>query len=144
MTDEEKKPRITKSGDIDKRCTRSIGNNGVKRGPDKKPRKKPTGYYTLKDEVRAMLRYRMEKLIEFFGSPHNTTKALGVTHQQIQQWRRDGKVSIPGCRKAQNFYKKNKGAGYTARWLRPDLKFDCNGKALEKRCTKFEMMVVVK
>ena len=34
---------------VDKRTLN--GNNGTSRGKDKKPRKKPTGYYVLKDEV---------------------------------------------------------------------------------------------
>ena len=43
---------------VDKRTIN--GNNGTQRGKDKKPRKRRTGYYVLKDEVRAGLRARLE------------------------------------------------------------------------------------
>lgn len=48
-----KEPRIAVStGQVDKRTVN--GNNGTRRGKDKKPRKRKTGYYVLKDEVRAL------------------------------------------------------------------------------------------
>ena len=46
------------TGEIDKRTIN--GNNGVKRGKDKKKRKRKTGYYVLKDEVKAGLRARLD------------------------------------------------------------------------------------
>lgn len=52
-----KEQRIAVStGKIDKRTIN--GNNGTRRGKDKKKRKRPTGYYVLKDEVRAGLKAR--------------------------------------------------------------------------------------
>ena len=59
-----KEPRIAVStGEVDKRTLN--GNNGTRRGKDKKKRKRKTGYYVLKDEVRAGLRARLDIIREY-------------------------------------------------------------------------------
>lgn len=127
---------------VDKRTIN--GNNGTQRGPDKKPRKRRTGYYVLKDEVRAGLRARLDAVIEYYGSPAEMTRRLGVTHQLIQQWKRHGMISVYGAMAVHRDYVRNKCKGYRASFCRPDLKFDSNGKALTMRCQKREMLRVVK
>ena len=88
------------TGEVDKRTIN--GNNGTRRGKDKKPR------------------------------------------QTIQQWRKRGMISAEGARKVHNDYKRNGCKGYRAAFCRPDLRFDSNGKALTKKCDRYEMLRVVK
>lgn len=137
-----KEQRIAVStGKIDKRTIN--GNNGTRRGKDKKKRKRPTGYYVLKDEVRAGLKARLDILIEYYGSVSAMAKRLNVSQQTVNQWRVRGMISAAGAQKVHNDYKKYGCQGYRASFCRPDLRFDSNGKPLTKRCDKREMLRVV-
>ena len=138
-----KEQRIAVStGKIDKRTIN--GNNGTRRGKDKKKRKRPTGYYVLKDEVRAGLKARLDILIEYYGSVSAMAKRLNVSQQTVNQWRVRGMISAAGAQKVHNDYKKYVCQGYRASFCRPDLRFDSNGKPLTKRCDKREMLRVVR
>ena len=138
-----KEQRIAAStGKIDKRTIN--GNNGTRRGKDKKKRKRPTGYYVLKDEVRAGLKARLDILIEYYGSVAAMAKRLNVSQQTVNQWRVRGMISAAGAQKVHNDYKKYGCQGYRASFCRPDLRFDSNGKPLTKRCDKREMLRVVR
>lgn len=130
------------TGEVDKRTVN--GNNGTSRGPDKKPRKKPTGYYVLKDEVKATLNARLNMVIEYFGGPAATCKALKVSHAALHEWRNRGMISVNGAMAVHRDYHRNGCKGYRASFCRPDLRFDSNGKALTKRCDRREMLRVVK
>ena len=100
-----KEQRIAVStGKIDKRTIN--GNNGTRRGKDKKKRKRPTGYYVLKDEVRAGLKARLDILIEYYGSVSAMAKRLNVSQQTVNQWRVRGMISAAGAQKVHNDYKK--------------------------------------
>lgn len=127
---------------IDKRTLN--GNNGTRRTADKKPRKRPTGYYVLKDEVKAGLRARLEAVIEFYGTKANAARELRVSSAVINEWFKRGMVSARGAQLAHNAYKRNGSKGYRATWCRPDLTFDGNGKPLTLRCKKREMLRVVR
>lgn len=127
-------------GEVDKRTIN--GNNGTVRTQDKKQRKRPSGYYVLKDEVRAGLRARLEMLLDFYGTKANIAKQLNVSHQTVEQWFDRGMISARGAQRAHNAYKRNK-EGFRATFCRPDLQFDGNGKPLTLRCKKRHMLRVV-
>ncbi|WP_215732760.1 Cro/Cl family transcriptional regulator, partial [Escherichia coli] len=76
---------------VDKRTIN--GNNGTVRTEDKKQRKRPSGYYVLKDEVRAGLRARLEIVLDFFGTKANMAKQLKVTPQIVEEWFNRGMIS---------------------------------------------------
>lgn len=126
--------------EIDKRTLN--GNNGSIRTEDKKPRKRPSGYYVLKDEVRAGLRARLEIVLDFYGSKANLAKQLKVTRQAVEEWCKRGMISARGAQLAHNRYKRT-GEGFRATFCRPDLQFDGNGKPLTLRCKKRQMLRVV-
>lgn len=126
--------------EIDKRTLN--GNNGTIRTADKKPRKRPSGYYVLKDEVRAGLRARLEIVLDFYGSKANLAKQLKVTRQAVEEWCKRGMISSRGAQLAHNRYKRT-GEGFRATFCRPDLQFDGNGKPLTLRCKKRQMLRVV-
>ena len=126
---------------VDKRTLN--GNNGTKRGADVKRRKRPVGYYVLKDEVKAGLRARLDTVLEFYGSPAKLAKELKVSLQVVYEWRQRGMISARGAQLAHNAYKRN-GGGFRASWCRPDLSFDGNGKPLTVRCKKRHMLRVVR
>lgn len=127
---------------IDKRTLN--GNNGTSRGKDKKKRKRPTGYYVLKDEVRAGLTARMELVIDAFGGVAKTAKELGVSIQVVQQWRKRGMISADGAYLVHKSYRRNNCKGFRASFCRPDLRFDSNGKPVTRRCDRREMLRVVR
>ena len=130
------------TGEVDKRTIN--GNNGTRRGKDKKQRKRNTGYYVLKDEVKAGLRARLEFVCQYYGTQAEMCRRLSVSHQTIQQWRKRGMISAEGARKVHNDYKRNGCKGYRAAFCRPDLRFDSNGKPLTLKCDRREMLRVVK
>lgn len=130
------------TGEIDQRTLR--GNNRTRRGPDKKPRKRPTGYYVLRDEVRAGLRARLDMICEYYGSPSEMKRRLKVSYQTIQQWKKRGMISADGARRVHADYIRQGFKGYRALFCRPDLKFDPNGRPLTRRCQRREMLRVVK
>lgn len=127
---------------IDKRTIN--GNNGTQRGEDKKPRKRRTGYYVLKDEVRAGLRARLDAVFEYYGTQAEMARRLKVTYQALQNWKKNGMISVHGAMAVHRDYVRNKCKGYRASFCRPDLQFDSNGKALTMRCQKREMLRVVR
>lgn len=129
------------TGEVDKRTLN--GNNGTKRGEDKKERSRPCGYYTLKDEVRASLRTRLEIVLDFYGGKSKLAKAANVTHAVVSEWCKRGMISAKGAQKLHGKYKRT-GEGYRASFIRPDLRFDSNGKPLTLRCDRREMLRVVK
>ena len=134
--------RIAEStGEIDRRHIN--GNNGTRRGKDIKPRQR-CGFYILKDEVRAGLRARLDALIEYYGSPSATAKALKVTNQNVNEWKVRGMISWQVAEAAHRAYRRQGCKGYRASWLRFDIKFDSNGKCLEKRCKNRKFMRVVR
>lgn len=128
------------TGEIDKRTLN--GNNGTRRGMDKNQRMR-TGYYVLKDEVKAGLRARLNMVCEYYGSQAEMCRRLNVTFQVIDQWHRRGMISARGAQKVHNDYKRNGCKGYRASFCRPDLKFDTNGKPITLRCDRREMLRVV-
>ena len=130
------------TGQIDKRTIN--GNNGTRRGKDKKPRRPKTGYYILKDEVKAGLKARLDILLEYYGSPSEMARRLKVSTQVVNHWKNRGMISIAGATKVHNDYKRNGCKGYRASFCRPDLRFDANGKPLTKKCDRREMLRVVK
>lgn len=127
---------------IDKRTLN--GNNGTRRGADKQQRKRPTGYYVLKDEVRAGLRARMETVLEYYGGVTKLSKELRIPRATVVEWEKRGMISARGAQKIHNLYKRKGSVGFRAKWCRPDLTFDGNGKPLTTRCKKREMLRVVK
>ena len=127
---------------IDKRTLN--GNNGTSRGKDKTKRKRPNGYYVLKDEVRAGLTARMELVIDAFGGIAGTAKELGVIIQVVQQWRKRGMISADGAYLVHKSYRRNNCKGFRASFCRPDLRFDSNGKPVTRRCDRREMLRVVR
>ena len=130
------------TGEIDKRTIN--GNNGTRRGKDKKPRKHRTGFLILRDEVKASLKSRLDILIEYYGGVPAMARRLRVSQQVVNQWRKRGMISAAGAQKVHNDYKYNGCKGYRASFCRPDLRFDSNGKPLTTRCDKYEMLRVVK
>lgn len=132
----------TLSGAVDKRSLN--GNNGTKRKADLKPRKKRTGYYVLKPEVKAGLAARLDQVLEYYGSPAALVKAIGINHATLYEWRQRGMISARGATLIHKDYIRNKCQGFRATFCRPDLRFDNNGNALTVRCDKREMLVVVK
>lgn len=127
---------------IDKRSLN--GNNGTRRGADVKPRKKKTGYYVLKEEVRAGLRARMEIIIKHYGGAAALAHEIGVSPAVVYEWQKRGMISAEGARKLQVAYKRNGCNGYRASFARFDLRFDSNGKPLTLRCDKRQYLEVVK
>lgn len=138
----ENKRIAVSTGEVDKRTIN--GNNGTKRGKDKKPRKRKTGYYVLKDEVKAGLKARFEIVLEYFGSQAEMARRLRVSGQTVQQWKARGVISADGARRVHMDYKRNGCKGYRASFCRPDLRFDSNGKPLTTKCDKRDMLRVVK
>ncbi|MEG0209034.1 MULTISPECIES: hypothetical protein [Gammaproteobacteria] len=130
------------TGEVDKRTVN--GNNGTKRGNDKTERKRPTGYYVLKDEVKAGLAARLEMVIEFYGSQTKVAKMIGVSFGTVNEWRKRGMISARGAQSLHNAYKRNGSKGFRASFCRPDLRFDGNGKPITLRCDRFEMLRVVR
>lgn len=130
------------TGEVDKRTIN--GNNGTRRGKDKKPRKRKTGYYVLKDEVKAGLRARLDILLEYYGTQAEMSRRLKVSCQTINQWKKRGMISASGAHKVHQDYKRHGCKGYRASFCRPDLKFDSNGKPLTLKCEKREMLRVVR
>lgn len=126
---------------IDKRTTN--GNNGTKRREDAKPRKRPVGYYVLKDEVKAGLRARFEAVMDFYGGLAGMARAAKVTPQTVQEWKRRGMISANGARAFQRAYKRDGCVGFRASFCRPDLTFDNVGRPLTVRCKKREMLRAV-
>lgn len=126
---------------IDKRTIN--GNNGTRRGLDKQPRKRPTGYYVLKDEVKAGLRARMETVLEFYGGIGKLAKVLKISRGVVVEWEKRGMISARGCQRLHNLYKRT-GSGFRASWCRYDLRFDGNGKPLTLRCDKHHYLHRVK
>ncbi|QXG07651.1 hypothetical protein [Erwinia phage Snitter] len=127
---------------VDKRSLN--GNNGTRRGCDVKPRKKKTGYYVLKDEVRAGLAARLEIVMEYYGGMAKMARELGVSIQVVSEWRKRGMVSASGAKKIHMSYKRAGCNGYRASFVRFDLRFDSNGTPLTKFCDKRQYLDVVK
>lgn len=130
------------TGEVDKRTIN--GNNGTRRGKDKKPRRRKTGYYVLKDEVKAGLKARLEIVLEYYGTKAEMARRLQVSNQTIQQWFSRGMMSAEGAHRVHKDYKRQGCKGYRASFCRPDLKFDSNGKPLTLKCEKREMLRVVR
>jgi hypothetical protein len=126
------------TGEVDKRTKN--GNNGTRRGPDKKPRKKAAVLNDLTDEAKAGLRKRMEMVIEYYGNTNNLVRRLGMTHGAVRWWLARGRISPEGARRIHRDYKKNGRVGFTASFCRPDLKFDTNGKCVGGRNLRKEFI----
>lgn len=109
----------------------------------KKQRKRPVGYYVLKDEVVAGLKARLDIVTEHFGGKWKMSKELKVSYQVVVEWHKRGRISAEGARKIHYHYKKNGNRGFRATYCRPDLEFDNNGKATTLRCKKRHMLRVV-
>lgn len=126
------------TGEPDKR-TRN-GNNGTRRGPDKKPRKRCIAYDILKDEVKASLAHRLQCVIDYYGSKAETCRRLKVSKHTLNMWIYRGKISPEGARRVHRDYIRNDFTGYRATFCRPDLRFDANGKAISNRCSRKDML----
>lgn len=129
------------TGEVDKRTIN--GNNRTKRGPDKQPRKRKTGYYVLKDEVKAGLAVRCNNVIDHYGGPGPLSRLLRINVETIIGWRNRGQISPRGAQIIHNLYKRQ-GGGFRATYCRPDLRFDGNGKPLTTKCDRREMLRVVR
>lgn len=103
-------------------------------------RKKRTGFYILKEEVKAGLRARLDAVFEYYGSLSEMSRRLGFSMQAINEWRRSGKISAGGAYAVHRDYKRNGCKGFRASFCRPDLRFDTNGKPLTTRCDRPEML----
>lgn len=132
-------PRIAEStGAIDKRCIN--GNNGTRRGKDKKPRKAPPRW-VLKPEVKAGLKARFDQVLEFYGGIGSMARALKVPYVTVRNaYKLRGMISPELARRVQYHRKMNGFVGFTAAFCRPDLDFDTNGRAKSTKCTKKHMM----
>lgn len=86
----------------------------------------------------------MDALIEYYGGPAACAKALKVSNQTVQGWKDRNMISWQGAEAAHRAYRRQGCKGFRAAWLRFDLKFDGNGKCLEKRCKNKKFMRVVK
>lgn len=125
------------TGKIDRRCLN--GNNNTKRGKDKKPRRRKF-VTVLKDEVAAGLKARLDIVLEYYGGAYRLAKIIGVTPQSVESWVKRGRISPDGARRIQNDYRRNGCSGFRASYCRPDLKFDGNGKPLERKCSDPKML----
>lgn len=133
-----KKPLLTKSGAIDKRSLN--GNNGLRRGPDKKPRKKASTIEDMSEEAIAGLRHRMEQVLEYYGSKRNLARRCKTTCGAVDWWVKRGRISPRGAESVHRDYLKNGRIGFTASFCRPDLKFDNNGKCKGGRKIRKEFL----
>ncbi|WEY17688.1 putative transcriptional regulator [Vibrio phage Vc1] len=126
------------TGEIDKRCIN--GNNGTRRGKDKKQRKIPPKW-RLKPEVRAGLKARFEQLLTICGGLLEMAKAFKVCCVRLTNAYRLRGMIPPEVARRVHYHKKMNGfTGYTATFCRPDLEFDNNGKAYSTTCRKRHMM----
>ncbi|ATN94091.1 transcriptional regulator [Shigella phage vB_SflS-ISF001] len=134
--------RIAEStGEIDTR--HNNGNNGTRRGKDKMPRLR-CGFYIHIEETRAGLPARLDALIVYYGGPAASAKALKVSIQTVQGWKVRNMISWQAAEAAHRASRRQGCKGFRAAWLRFALKFDGNGKCLEKRCKIKKFMRVVK
>jgi hypothetical protein len=129
------------TGKVDKRTIN--GNNGTRRGKDRQRRKPLSGYFVLKDEVRAGLRARLEEVIAYYGGQAKLAREIGVTTKVVTGWVARGMISIKGAELIQNDYRRKGFSGFRASYCRPDIKFNTNGKRLENRCSNRKMMRMV-
>lgn len=111
---------------------------------DGTPRKRPTKYFVLKDEVKESLRVRMMEVIRYHGGPYRLAKKLRIGTQVVNEWVKRGKISSQGAQKIHNLYKREDCQGYRASFCRPDLEFTPNGKPLTLKCKKQHMLRMVK
>ncbi|AZS06344.1 putative transcriptional regulator [Pantoea phage vB_PagS_AAS23] len=126
------------TGEPDKRPKN--GNNGTRRGPDKRPRKRCIGYDILKDEVKASLANRLQTVLAYYGTKAEMGRRLKVSKQTINAWIMRGRISTEGARRVHRDYIRNGFSGYRASFCRPDLRFDANGKAVSQRCNRKDMV----
>lgn len=125
------------TGKIDKRCIN--GNNGTRRGKDKKPRKAPPRW-TLKPEVKAGLKARFDVVLEHFGGLAGMARALKMKYGAVMSAYMRGMISPEMARRVHTHHRTHGFNGYTAAFCRPDLDFDNNGKPKTLRCQKRHMM----
>ncbi|HAK2374339.1 TPA: hypothetical protein H1940_004771 [Salmonella enterica] len=126
------------TGEIDKRTIN--GNNGVRRGKDRKRRAPASGYLVLKDEVKAGLRARLDEVIKAYGGCAALSREIGVCPRTIWAWKKRGMISVKGAQLIQKDYRRKGFNGFRAPYCRPDIKFDNNGKPLENRCSNRRLM----
>lgn len=129
------------TGEIDKRTLN--GNNGVKRGRDRRKRKPLYGYLVLKDEVKAGLKARLNEVIDAYGGAAVLAREIGVPSKTVYGWKDRGMISVEGAYLIQKDYRRKCFNGFRAAYCRPDIRFDNNGKPLEKRCSNEKMLRVV-
>lgn len=128
------------TGEIDRRCIN--GNNGTRRGPDKKPRKKRTPSFVLKPEVEAGIAARTRLIIQSFGSMACMSRELGVRINTVKQWRTRGKLSALGAARLESYYIRHSKRGFSGRFARPDLEFDPETNAPVSRRPKNPKLLV--
>lgn len=125
------KPRVG-----DKR--KENGNNGTKRGSDKAARaKREVGNYGRvihKEEVRAGLEARMQMVLEYYGNQYRFCKLTKTNPLEYREMIRIGMIPPRIAHRIQK-HKVQSGCGFTARFCRPDLKFDNHGKPITRKCT---------
>lgn len=114
--------------EVDKRTLN--GNNGTRRGKDKKKRRPRAHSLGHKPEVLAGMRARTEKVFEFFGGVKELALITKMKYATVYRWKKVGMISPDGAHAIQRHYKKTGGEGFRAMWVRPDLKFDANGKPI--------------
>ena len=130
------------TGQVDKRTIN--GNNGTRRGRDLKQRKPRHGYFVLKDEVKAGLRARFEEVVKYYGGMTNLARAIGVSVKTVNGWHDRGMISVDGASLIQKDYRRRDFNGFRATYCRPDIKFDNNGKPLERKCSDPKLLRYVK
>lgn len=138
----ENKRIAVSTGEIDKRTLN--GNNGTRRGKDKAPRKRKTGYYVLRDEVKAGIKARTDLILAYYGSQSEMARRLRVSVPVVHQWIKRGMISPDGAHALHKDYKRQGCRGYRASFARPDLRFDANGVPVTRKCQKRDMLRVVK
>ncbi|AKJ74038.1 transcriptional regulator [Salmonella phage 36] len=69
------------TGEIDKRTIN--GNNGVRRGKDRKRRAPVSGYLVLKEEVRAGLKARLDEVVNAYGGCAALAREIGVNLKTV-------------------------------------------------------------
>ncbi|EKL2214085.1 hypothetical protein PQ125_002619 [Salmonella enterica] len=126
------------TGEIDKRTIN--GNNGVRRGKDRKRRAPVSGYLVLKEEVRAGLKARLDEVVSAYGGCAALAREIGVNLKTVWGWKERGMISTRGAELIQKDYRRKGFNGFRAAYCRPDIKFDNNGKPLEKRCSNRKLM----
>ena len=73
-----------------------------------------------KEELEALHKERLNKLLIYVGGYNHLAKMLNVASSTTQSWEERNRISKKGAEKAEK-NERLKTAGFTAKYLRPDL-----------------------